>query len=75
MPKNTAAAETCPGCLGRGAGTDCPVCGLPIPEDLRQHPAPPGVAKLRQRIYRRLDEAAGRSARNGGGLTNRPDET
>lgn len=68
MPENTDTAESCPGCLSRGTGTVCAnkKCGLPIPEDLRQHPAPPGVAKLRQRIYQRLDEAADRLAQNGG---------
>lgn len=32
---------TCTGCIGRGTGTACCMCGLPIPEHLRRTPDSP----------------------------------
>lgn len=33
--------DMCPGCVGRGTGTECFVCGRWIPEDLRRSPGDP----------------------------------
>lgn len=35
----------CPGCVGRGAGTVCCVCGAPIPAALRLRPDGPPEAR------------------------------
>lgn len=34
--------DVCPGCVGRGTGTECCVCGCWIPEHLRRSPGDPG---------------------------------
>jgi len=33
-----AMSESCPGCIGRGAGSVCCICGRPIPGELRRRP-------------------------------------
>lgn len=38
-------ANQCPGCIGRGMGTGCCMCGLPIPESLRRKPGDPSEFK------------------------------
>jgi hypothetical protein len=32
---------SCPGCIGRGTGTGCCMCGLPVPEGLRRQAGDP----------------------------------
>lgn len=31
----------CPGCVGRGTGRSCCMCGLPVPDGLRRKPGDP----------------------------------
>lgn len=33
--------DECPGCVGRGTGTGCCMCGRPIPKHLRRKPGDP----------------------------------
>jgi hypothetical protein len=33
--------QECPGCVGRGTGDGCCMCGLPVPEGLRRQPDDP----------------------------------
>jgi hypothetical protein len=45
IARAAAGAPACPGCVGRGTGEDCNVCGRPIPPGLCREPDDPSEVR------------------------------